>query len=184
MVRMKWPFQATRLCVHCNKVPKSLAKRNKFNEYWNERRPGTQKVSTSIEQPVDPCPGHESAWRKNLQRKKTRVRTEYWKSKHINNLLNYFRWVYNFGRKYFFSWGIFLGGSILSQANFYFFKKDILQIYKIKEHAAFKNCKNNKNYSNQYSHVVPHHSTDWSRYCLTAEIGRDPVLSILYGRSL
>jgi hypothetical protein len=32
--------------------------------------------------------------------------------------------------------------------------------------------------------VVPHHSTDWSRYCLTAEIGRDPVLSILYGRSL
>lgn len=43
--------------------------------------------------------------------------------------------------------------------------------------------KTKKNYSNQYSHVVPHHSTDWSRCCLTAEIGRDPVLSTLYGRS-
>ena len=55
---------------------------------------------------------------------------------------------------------------------------------KRKEKKKKKKKRKQKNYSNQYSHVVPHHSTDWSRYCLTAEIGRDPVLSILYGRSL
>lgn len=43
--------------------------------------------------------------------------------------------------------------------------------------------KTNQNYSTQYSPVVPHQSTDWAINCLTAEIRRDPVLSIVYGRS-
>ena len=40
-----------------------------------------------------------------------------------------------------------------------------------------------KNYSTEYSRVVPHHSTDSARRSLTSEIGRDPVLSTLYGRN-
>jgi hypothetical protein len=40
-----------------------------------------------------------------------------------------------------------------------------------------------KNYSTQYSRVVPHHSTDCAITSLTSEIGRDPVLSGVYGRS-
>ena len=43
--------------------------------------------------------------------------------------------------------------------------------------------KNAKNYSTQYSRVVPHHSTDWAITSLTSEIRRDPVLSGVYGRS-
>ena len=43
--------------------------------------------------------------------------------------------------------------------------------------------KENKNYSTQYSRVVPHHSTDCAITSLTSEIGRDPVLSGVYGRS-
>ena len=44
--------------------------------------------------------------------------------------------------------------------------------------------KSKKTYSTRYSHVVPHHSTDRARWGLTAEIGRDPVFSPLYGRKL
>ena len=40
-----------------------------------------------------------------------------------------------------------------------------------------------KNYSTQYSRVVPHHSTDCAITSLTSEIRRDPVLSSVYGRS-
>ena len=40
-----------------------------------------------------------------------------------------------------------------------------------------------KNYSTQYSRVVPHHSTDCAITSLTSEIRRDPVLSGVYGRS-
>ena len=40
-----------------------------------------------------------------------------------------------------------------------------------------------KNYSTQYSRVVPHHSTDWAITSLTSQIGRDAVLSSVYGRS-
>ena len=40
-----------------------------------------------------------------------------------------------------------------------------------------------KNYSTQYSRVVPHHSTDCAITSLTSEIGRDPVLPGVYGRS-
>ena len=43
--------------------------------------------------------------------------------------------------------------------------------------------KNTKNYSTECSHVVPHHSTDSAISSLTLEIGRDPVLSAMYGRS-
>ncbi len=39
-----------------------------------------------------------------------------------------------------------------------------------------------QNYSTQYSRVVSHHSTDCAITSLTAEIGRDPVLSGVYGR--
>ena len=41
-----------------------------------------------------------------------------------------------------------------------------------------------QNYNTQYSHVVPHHSTDWAIPGLTSEIGRDLVLFRMYGRSL
>ena len=40
-----------------------------------------------------------------------------------------------------------------------------------------------KNYSTEYSHVVPHHSTDSAINCLTAQIGRDAVLLVVYGRN-
>ncbi len=43
--------------------------------------------------------------------------------------------------------------------------------------------KKGQNYSTQYSRVVPHHSTDWAITSLTSEIGRDPVLPSVYGRS-
>lgn len=43
--------------------------------------------------------------------------------------------------------------------------------------------KKTKNYSTSYSRVVPHHSTDDAITSLTSEIGRDPVLSGVYGRS-
>ena len=40
-----------------------------------------------------------------------------------------------------------------------------------------------KDYSTQYSRVVPHPSTDCADTSLTSEIGRDPVLSGTYGRN-
>ena len=40
-----------------------------------------------------------------------------------------------------------------------------------------------KNYSTEYSHVVPHHSTDSAIDCLTSQIGRDAVGLVVYGRS-
>ncbi len=43
--------------------------------------------------------------------------------------------------------------------------------------------KKKKNYDTQYSHVVPHHSTDCAITSLTSEIGRDPVFSSVYGRN-
>ena len=39
-----------------------------------------------------------------------------------------------------------------------------------------------QNHSTQDSHVVPHHGTDWAALRLTAQIGRDAVLSESYGR--
>lgn len=42
---------------------------------------------------------------------------------------------------------------------------------------------NGKNYSTSYSRVISHHSTDDAITSLTSEIGRDPVLSSVYGRS-
>lgn len=46
-----------------------------------------------------------------------------------------------------------------------------------------KKIKKSKNYSTEYSHVVPHHSTDSAISCLTAQIGRDAVLLTVYGRN-
>ena len=46
-----------------------------------------------------------------------------------------------------------------------------------------KKRKKKKNYSTEYSHVVPHHSTDSAINCLTAQIGRDAVGLVVYGRS-
>lgn len=40
-----------------------------------------------------------------------------------------------------------------------------------------------KNYSTSYSRVISHRSTDDAITSLTSEIGRDPVLSGVYGRS-
>ena len=40
-----------------------------------------------------------------------------------------------------------------------------------------------KNYSTPYSRVVSHRSTDGAITSLTSEIGRDPVLPGVYGRS-
>ena len=40
-----------------------------------------------------------------------------------------------------------------------------------------------KNYSTQYSQVVPHPSTNCANSSLTSEIRRDPVYSTVYGRS-
>ena len=42
--------------------------------------------------------------------------------------------------------------------------------------------KEKKNHSTQDSHVVPHHGTNWAALRLTAQIGRDAVLSESYGR--
>jgi hypothetical protein len=42
--------------------------------------------------------------------------------------------------------------------------------------------KGKKNHSTQDSHVVPHHGTNWAALRLTAQIGRDAVLSESYGR--
>ena len=39
-----------------------------------------------------------------------------------------------------------------------------------------------KNHSTQDSHVVPHHGTNWAALRLTAQIGRDAVLSESCGR--
>ena len=43
--------------------------------------------------------------------------------------------------------------------------------------------KKQKNYSTLYSRVVSHRSTDNAITGLTSEIGRDPVLFGVYGRS-
>ena len=40
----------------------------------------------------------------------------------------------------------------------------------------------NKNHSTQDSRVVPHRGTNWAALRLTAQIGRDAVLSKSYGR--
>ena len=47
----------------------------------------------------------------------------------------------------------------------------------------YEKKKKKKNYDTQYSHVVPHHSTDCAITSLTSEIGRDPVFSSVYGRN-
>jgi hypothetical protein len=39
-----------------------------------------------------------------------------------------------------------------------------------------------KNYSTQTSRVVTHRTTIWASTCLTSQIGRDAVLSRVYGR--
>jgi hypothetical protein len=40
-----------------------------------------------------------------------------------------------------------------------------------------------QNYGTRYSRVVSHRSTDRASACLTSGIGRDLVLSSVYGRS-
>ena len=42
--------------------------------------------------------------------------------------------------------------------------------------------KKGKNHSTQDSRVVPHRGTNWAALRLTAQIGRDAVLSESYGR--
>lgn len=42
--------------------------------------------------------------------------------------------------------------------------------------------KKRKNHSTQDSRVVPHRGTNWAALWLTAQIGRDAVLSESYGR--
>lgn len=42
--------------------------------------------------------------------------------------------------------------------------------------------RNKKNHSTQDSRVVPHRGTNWAALWLTAQIGRDAVLSESYGR--
>ena len=42
--------------------------------------------------------------------------------------------------------------------------------------------KKRKNHGTQDSRVVPHRGTDWAAPWLTAQIGRDAVLSESYGR--
>ena len=46
-----------------------------------------------------------------------------------------------------------------------------------------KRIRKKKNYSTEYSHVVPHHSTDSAIDCLTSQIGRDAVGLVVYGRN-
>ena len=48
------------------------------------------------------------------------------------------------------------------------------------KHALGETQKNN--HSTQDSRVVPHRGTDWAALWLTAQIGRDAVLSESYGR--
>lgn len=50
-------------------------------------------------------------------------------------------------------------------------------------HHSNSNSKKRQNYSTQYSQVVTYPSTDCASTSLTSEIGRDPVLSGVYGRS-
>ena len=50
-------------------------------------------------------------------------------------------------------------------------------------HHPYWKTKEIKNYSTEYSHVVPHHSTDSAINCLTAQIGRDAVGLVVYGRN-
>ena len=45
-----------------------------------------------------------------------------------------------------------------------------------------QSTKRKKNHSTQDSRVVPHHGTNWAALWLTAQIGRDAVLSESYGR--
>jgi hypothetical protein len=54
---------------------------------------------------------------------------------------------------------------------------------KMKLQPIFLSPAKEQNYSTQYSRVVPHHSTDWAITSLTSQIGRDAVLSSVYGRS-
>jgi hypothetical protein len=51
---------------------------------------------------------------------------------------------------------------------------------KNKKQKTKKNQK--KNHSTQDSRVVPHRGTNWAALWLTAQIGRDAVLSESYGR--
>jgi hypothetical protein len=54
---------------------------------------------------------------------------------------------------------------------------------KTKARKKKKEKRKKKNYSTEYSHVVPHHSTDSAIKCLTAQIGRDAVVLLVYGRN-
>ena len=47
---------------------------------------------------------------------------------------------------------------------------------------AVKRIGEKKNHSTQDSRVVPHRGTNWAALRLTAQIGRDAVLSKSYGR--
>ena len=60
----------------------------------------------------------------------------------------------------------------------------VLSIRMVTLRLSKKFCKKKKkNYSTEYSHVVPHHSTDSAINCLTAQIGRDAVGLVVYGRN-
>ena len=48
--------------------------------------------------------------------------------------------------------------------------------------ALYAGIKNVQNHSTQDSRVVPHRGTNWAALRLTAQIGRDAVLSESYGR--
>ena len=49
-------------------------------------------------------------------------------------------------------------------------------------HGKRKKKEKKKNHSTQDSRVVPHRGTNWAALWLTAQIGRDAVLSKSYGR--
>ena len=70
---------------------------------------------------------------------------------------------------------------IIKFLRFFFF---VLQSrYSVGLWTGWSLTKKKKNYDTQYSHVVPHHSTDCAITSLTSEIGRDPVFSSVYGRN-
>jgi hypothetical protein len=59
---------------------------------------------------------------------------------------------------------------------------DLLQLCFIAFYITLQINKKWKNHSTQDSRVVPHRGTNWAALWLTAQIGRDAVLSESYGR--
>jgi hypothetical protein len=66
---------------------------------------------------------------------------------------------------------------------FFFFAPEMLFRAGLFRHLEKKKEKKRKeNHSTQDSRVVPHRGTNWAAPWLTAQIGRDAVLSESYGR--